>query len=273
VRVVPLVLAAAVLAIATACWRPFRWTVRIAAVAIAGALVAYGLGLFDLPNVERTLEDAGGTLGAWTYVVVGGLAFLETGAFVGLVAPGETAVIAGGVIAGQGVIEVVPLLLLVWACCVGGDSLSYWIGRRLGRGFLLRHGHRLRVTEDRLERVEGFFERGGGLTIVIGRFIGVVRALAPFVAGASRMPFARFLPYDIVGSGLWASAFVLLGYVSWRNIDRAGEIASRGTFAIGALAAAGVVAYVAARTLRTADQRQRALRWVRGRVRHNGARG
>jgi membrane protein DedA with SNARE-associated domain len=272
VRVVPLVIAAAVLAVATACWRPFTWTVRIAAVALAGALTAYGLGLFDLPNVARTLQDAGDTLGAWTYLVVGGLAFLETGAFVGLVAPGETAVIAGGVVAGQGVIAVVPLVLLVWACCVAGDTTSYWLGRRLGRGFLIRHGHRLAITDQRLGRVERFFARRGGLTILVGRFVGFVRPLAPFVAGASRMPFRRFLPYDVVGSGLWASTFALLGYVSWRNIDRAGQIASRGTFALGVLVVLGVMAAVAARTLRTPEQRALARRWIRGRVRHNGAR-
>jgi membrane protein DedA with SNARE-associated domain len=276
VHVVPLVAAAVAVAVLVLGWRLLPWAARLAGVALAAALGAYGLGLVDLPNVEQALMDIGGTLGAWTYLLVGGLAFLETGAFVGLVAPGETAVIAGGVVAGQGVIDLVPLLLLVWACCVGGDTFSYWLGRRLGRGFLVRHGPRVQITEERLLHVEGFFDRRGGLTILVGRFIGIVRALAPFVAGASRMSFGKFLPYDVVGSGLWAATFVLLGYFSWRNIDRAASIASRGSLALGAVAALGVLAVIAARTLRTAEQRERTRRWLRTRVvarsRHNGAR-
>ena len=111
--------------------------------------------------------------------------------------------------------------------------MSFWLGRRLGRGFLLKHGPRVKITEERLEQVEAFFARRGGVTILIGRFLGLVRALAPFVAGASKMPFRQFLPYDVVGCGLWASTFTLLGYFSWRNIDRAAEIASTGAFVIG----------------------------------------
>ena len=107
------------------------------------------------------------------------MAFLETGAFVGLVAPGETVVIAGGVIAGQGEIELIPLIGLVWVCAVLGDTTSFYIGRRLGREFLERHGPRVKITHERLEQVEGYFDRHGGKTILIGRFIGLVRALAP----------------------------------------------------------------------------------------------
>ena len=148
--------------------------------------------------------------------------------------------IAGGVIAGQGHVELALLLPLVFACCVGGDCVSFWLGRRLGRGFMVRHGPRVKITEERLAKVEVFFERRGGLTILVGRFVGLVRALAPFVAGASNMEFRRFLPYDLVGCALWAATFTLLGYFSWRNIDRAAEIASTGAFAIGTVVGLGV---------------------------------
>ncbi len=75
------------------------------------------------------------------------MAFLETGAFVGLVAPGETVIIAGGVIAGQGEIDLLPLIGLVWICAVLGDSSSFFIGRRLGRRFLMKHGPKVKITE------------------------------------------------------------------------------------------------------------------------------
>ena len=135
------------------------------------------------------------------------MAFLETGAFVGLVAPGETVVIAGGVIAGQGEIDLVPLIGVVWICAVLGDTASFFIGRRLGRRFLEKHGPRVKITSDRLVQVEGYFDRHGGKTILIGRFIGLVRALAPFVAGSSGLQYRRFVPFSIVGAGLWATLF------------------------------------------------------------------
>ena len=144
------------------------------------------------------------------------MAFLETGAFVGLIAPGETVVIVGGLVAGQGEINIIILIGLVWVCAVAGDTTSFLLGRRLGREFILKHGHRVRITETRLEQVEGFLHRHGGATILFGRFLGLVRALAPFVAGASRLPVRRFLPYDIVAAGAWATTFCLLGYIFWQ---------------------------------------------------------
>jgi membrane protein DedA with SNARE-associated domain len=247
-------------------WRKVGWLVRVALLVVVVLAAVYGSGAVPAPDIEAFLLDVGETLGAWTYLLVGGLAFLETGAFVGLLAPGETAVIAGGVIAGQGQVDVVVLLLLVWACCVGGDNVSFWLGRRLGRRFLVRHGPKVRITEERLQEVEAFFERRGGVTILIGRFLGLIRALAPFIAGSSGMRYSRFLPYDVVGCGLWASAFTLLGYFSWRNIDRATEIASTAGLGIGTAVAVGVVAFLARRHLRTPEQRARARAWVRRRL-------
>ena len=173
------------------------------------------------------------------------MAYLETGAFVGLVAPGETVVIAGGVIAGQGEIELIPLIGLVWVCAILGDTTSFYIGRRLGRKFLERHGPRVKITHERLDQVEGYFERHGGKTILIGRFIGLVRALAPFIAGASGMAYRRFLPYSVVGTGLWATIFCVLGYIFWRSFDRVAHIAGQAIFGFG-LTVAVIVGIVVA---------------------------
>ena len=247
------------------------WELKLLGVVAFAVAITYGAGLYELPNIEKELESAGEKLGAWTYPIVGGLAFLETGAFVGLVAPGETAVIAGGVIAGQGNVDIWVLLPLVWLCCIGGDCVSFWLGRRLGRDIMLEHGPRVKITEDRLEQVERFFARRGGWTILVGRFIGLVRALAPFVAGASRMPFRTFLPFDVVGCGLWASAFTLLGYFSWRNIDRAAQIASTGAFAVGTVVGIGVGVWLVRTYLRTPEQRAEARAWVGRRLRPSRA--
>ena len=91
--------------------------------AAAGALLI-GLGVIELPNVEHLIEEAGQALGKWTYLAVGILAFLETGAFIGLVAPGETTVIVGGLVAGQGEISLMVLIAIVWTCAVLGDVTS-----------------------------------------------------------------------------------------------------------------------------------------------------
>src|SRR3954452_8266388 len=171
-----------------------RWFQAGEIVVIAVA-VLIGVGVIHLPNFEKLLEDIGQALGKWTYIVVGALAFLETGAFLGFIAPGETAVIVGGLVAGQGEISLLALIAIVWACCVAGDVTSYELGRRLGRGWLLEHGERLKVTEDRLDQVEGFLEKRGAVMIVVGRFLGFVRPLMPFICGASKMPLRRFLPY------------------------------------------------------------------------------
>src|SRR5919109_93005 len=221
-----------------------RWT-HIGGWVVVAAAAAVGVGLIPLPNLEKLLEDAGETLGKWTYLLVGVLAFLETGAFVGFVAPGETTVIVGGLVAGQGRISLTVLIAITWACAVTGDLTSFALGRRLGRGWLLRHGERLKITEERLQTVERFFERRGGATVLIGRFIGFVRPLAPFLAGAARMPLRRFLPYDVLGAGLWTATFATLGFVFWHSFDQLTTYVSRGLFAFGSvIAVAALLAWL-----------------------------
>jgi undecaprenyl-diphosphatase len=234
---------------------------------IAGGLAAVGaaligFGVIELPNVEHLIEEAGQALGKWTYLAVGVLAFLETGAFIGLVAPGETTVIVGGLVAGQGQISLLLLIAVVWTCAVLGDVTSYALGRRLGREFMVKHGGRVKITEERLEQVEAFFERRGGLTILIGRFIGLVRAIAPFVAGASRMPLRKFLPYDVLGAGLWATTFCVLGYVFWQSFDTLTAWVSRGLFAFGLFIAVVVAVVFLVRLQRNPELQARTKAWI-----------
>ena len=228
---------------------------------VAGA-GAVGVGLVQLPNLEELFLDVGRALGPWTYLVVGILAFLETGAFVGLVAPGETTVIVGGVIAGQGEISLYVLIGVVWACAVAGDLASYTAGRKLGRAWLLRHGDRVKITEDRLHKVEQFFERRGGVTILVGRFIGFVRALAPFIAGTSSMPLRRFLPYDVLGAGAWAATFSTLGYLFWQSFDQLTSYVSRGLFAFGTVVAVVVAIVFLIQLRRDAEKREHVRTWL-----------
>jgi membrane protein DedA with SNARE-associated domain/membrane-associated phospholipid phosphatase len=232
-KIAPLVFAAALAVFLVLRHRRLEKPLRIGgAIAVAG-LCVYGTGVVQLPSLEQLLLDIGETLGRWTYLLVGGLAFLETGAFIGLLVPGETAMILGGVVAGQGQIDVVTLIGITWTCAVLGDCASFYFGRRLGREFMVKHGPRVQITPDRLEKVEDFFEQHGGKAIFIGRFVGLVRAIAPFLAGSGGMAFRRFLPFDVLGAGLWATAFIMLGYVFWHSLDRVLTLAKQGALGLG----------------------------------------
>jgi undecaprenyl-diphosphatase len=227
----------------------------------AAAVAAYFLIKRWLPDIElqELLEDISNTLGTWTYLLVGAFAFLETGAFVGLVAPGETVVILGGAVAGQGATSLYLTIAIVWTCAWGGDSASFLLGRRLGREFVLRHGPRLRITRERFGQVESYFSRHGGKTILIGRFIGLVRALAPFIAGSSGMRYGQFVPYSILGTGMWSASFALIGYFASRSLDRAAEYAGQGTFLFATVVVTIVAVVLAVRFLRQHENRARVV--------------
>ncbi len=110
--------------------------------------------------------------------------------------------------------------------------------------------------------MEGYFDRHGGKTILIGRFIGLVRALAPFVAGSSGLAYRRFIPFSIVGTGLWATAFCVLGYVFWRSFDQVANVAGQAVFAFGVVASVAFGIVVAWRRLRQPEERARLRAWV-----------
>lgn len=215
-----------------------RHTALGAAAPAALALVLTATDVVELPSLERALTDLADTLGAWTYALVGVLAFLETGAFVGLIAPGETAIVLGGVVAAQGGVELVPVLAIAWGGAALGDLASFALGQRLGRRFLLAHGPRAGVTAPRLARVERFYDGHGGKAILVGRFVGLVRAVSPFLAGASGLRLRAFLPWSLLGTAAWASAFTLAGYAFHRSFSQAAGALTHGALALAVLAAA-----------------------------------
>jgi undecaprenyl-diphosphatase len=169
------------------------------------------------------LLDLVSRLGHWSYLVILLAAALECAAFAGLLVPGESLVLASGFLAHRGVLGVDSVIAAAGLGAVLGDNVGFQLGARLGRGWLVRHGRRLGVTERRISRAERFFARHGPKAVFIGRFVGFARALVPFLAGASRMPVRRFLVFDTLGAGLWTVGFVLLGYAlgaSWRVAER-----------------------------------------------------
>jgi membrane protein DedA with SNARE-associated domain len=158
------------------------------------------------------LQQLGGHLGAWFYVIAGGLACAEAAVMAGLVFPGETALLVAGFAAHQGWIALWPMVAVAVVSAAVGDSIGYEVGRRLGpRLRSSRLGRR--VGADRWRRADDFLQRYGGRAVLLGRFTAVLRALMPGMAGMAGMPYVRtFLPWNAAGALIWGAGCVLLGY-------------------------------------------------------------
>ncbi len=261
-RIVALVIAVLLLAVVLVRRKRLAGERLVVALVVAAGLAVYGSGVLAHVDIQKGIEDLAKALGKWTYALVGFMAFAETGAFVGLVAPGEFTVLLGGVIAGQGTINIFVLIALVWACTLSGDSLSFFLGRRLGRRFLEKHGPKVRITPERLAQVDEHFKKRGGATVLVGRFVGFVRPIAPFVAGASGMQYRNFIPYSILGTGIWGPGLCVIGYVFWRSFDQVTKIAGRATLIFSLVVAVGVAIWWARKKLRDPEERARVSAWI-----------
>lgn len=148
--------------------------------------------------------------GAGSYLILFLIIFAETGLVVTPFLPGDSLLFAAGTFAALGSFDLWLLLVLLIAAAVIGDSVNYWIGARIGeRAF---SGRVRFLKQEHLERTRAFYARHGGKTIVLARFIPIIRTFAPFVAGVGRMHYPRFLAYNVAGAVLWVSLFVLGGY-------------------------------------------------------------
>ena len=164
----------------------------------------------------RGLVEWGGTL--LVCVVV----FVETGMFVGFFLPGDSLLVTAGVFAGAGHMKLAELLSLVTLCSIAGDQLGYLIGRKAGENLYTREDSRF-FKKRHLESAHEFYERFGGKTIIIARFVPIIRTFCPPVAGAAKMRYRRYLAYDIIGGFLWVWSMVLVGYTLGRtvpNVDK-----------------------------------------------------
>jgi membrane protein DedA with SNARE-associated domain len=216
----------------------------LAASAVVISLVlGLATGAIDPTALARALADVVGGLGVLAYPAVGGMAFLETGAFVGLIVPGETVVVVGGVAASHGDVSLPLIGMVAWVGAWIGDATSFHLGRRYGPTVIVPIARRLRISEQRLASLERSLARHGGKTVLVGRFMGFVRALAPFMAGASGMRYRDLALWSLAGSGAWAFAFTIVGF----QFAGAVESASRSTSLVLAAVAAVVAALLVLR--------------------------
>jgi membrane-associated protein len=162
-------------------------------------------------HLDRHLGDIIAQYGTWTYVILFVIVFCETGLVVTPFLPGDSLLFAAGTFAAiaSAQLDLPTLLAVLAAAAILGDTVNYWVGAFVGpRAF---SGHVRFLKKEHLDRTHRFFERYGGKTIVLARFVPIIRTFAPFVAGVGAMSYPRFLVYNVVGGVAWVLLFVGLG--------------------------------------------------------------
>jgi membrane-associated protein len=150
------------------------------------------------------------------------IVFVETGFFVGFFLPGDSLLVTAGVFAGTGQLKIAELLVLVPLCAIIGDQIGYWIGRTAGLA-LYRRPDSLIFRKQHLERAHQFYEKYGGKTVILARFVPIIRTFCPPVAGAAKMPYGRYFAFDVAGGLLWVGSMLLGGYFLGRKIPNVSE--------------------------------------------------
>jgi membrane-associated protein len=162
-------------------------------------------------HFDRHLDLIIQEYGLVTYVLLFVIVFCETGLVVTPFLPGDSMLFAVGAFAARGSLDVVVALVVLAAAAILGDTANYWIGAIVGPKVFHKENVRF-LNRKHLDRTHEFYERYGGKTIVIARFVPIVRTFAPFVAGIGKMTYGRFLSYNVFGGVLWVLLFVLGGY-------------------------------------------------------------
>ncbi len=162
-------------------------------------------------HLDRHLDGLVQAYGVWTYLILFVVVFCETGLVATPFLPGDSLLFAVGTFAARGSLDLVTLLVLLSVAAVLGDTVNYWIGYKLGPKVFHGESSRL-LNRKHLERTHEFYERHGGKTIIIARFVPIVRTFAPFVAGIGRMSYGRFIAYNVFGGIGWVLILTLAGY-------------------------------------------------------------
>ena len=171
--------------------------------------------LYDPEGLKELIRSGGAPL-------VCTIVFIETGFFVGFFLPGDSLLVTAGIFAAAGVVPLRWLLLPVMACAIVGDQIGYWIGRTAGPALYKREDS-LFFRRSHLQRAHDFYEKYGGRAVIFARFVPIIRTFCPPVAGAARMPYTRYLMFDVFGGVLWVGAMILGGYFLGRNVPNIGQ--------------------------------------------------
>ncbi|HEV7504888.1 MAG TPA: VTT domain-containing protein [Thermoanaerobaculia bacterium] len=153
--------------------------------------------------------------GVWTYLILFAVIFAETGLVVTPFLPGDSLLFLAGVFAGRGSLSLGVLLVALIVAAILGDTVNYWVGHFLGHRLIA--SKRRIIKPEHLAYTHEFFEKYGGKTIILARFVPIVRTLAPFVAGLGEMSYGRFMSYNVIGGTAWVLLCTLAGYGLYRN--------------------------------------------------------
>jgi membrane-associated protein len=161
-------------------------------------------------HLDRHLSEVISQYGTWTHLILFLIVFCETGLVITPFLPGDSLLFAAGTFAALGALDVRLVVVLLIIAAVIGDTVNYWVGAYIGpRAF---RGNVRFLKREYLERTHAFYEKHGGKTIILARFIPIIRTFAPFVAGVGAMSYPKFITYNVVGAVLWVGMFVLGGF-------------------------------------------------------------
>ena len=170
------------------------------------------LKFFDiLLHLDKYINVVIQDYGQWTYLILFLIVFCETGLVVTPFLPGDSLLFVAGAFAALGSLNLVWVLVLLSAAAVLGDTINYWVGNYIGPKVFQMQNSRI-FKKEYLDRTHQFYEKYGPITIVIGRFVPIIRTFAPFLAGVGSMTYGKFLIYNVVGGLLWIFSFTLGGY-------------------------------------------------------------
>jgi len=159
-------------------------------------------------HIDRHLDGLIQTYGTWVYLILFAIIFCETGLVVTPFLPGDSLLFVTGTIAARGSLDLQTTLLLLCSAAIIGDNVNYWIGRFVGARIVERGW----VRQEDMDRPRHFYEKYGGKTVFLGKFLPIIRTFAPFVAGIAKMTYPKFLAFNISGAITWMCVFILGGY-------------------------------------------------------------
>jgi membrane-associated protein len=168
------------------------------------------LGIDFILHLDKYLDLIIRSVGIWTYLILFVVIFIETGLVVTPFLPGDSLLFAAGAFAALGSLNVAALFVILALAAVLGDTVNYWIGHYIGdRAFTTKSRF---FKREYLERTQAFYEKYGGKTIFLARFVPIIRTFAPFVAGIGKMRYGYFISYNVFGGILWTGLFIFAGY-------------------------------------------------------------